>query len=50
VHLPGPEAYAPETQTPVTPALIAERIREALRLGWKPGEGAGVFVKLAGAK
>jgi hypothetical protein len=49
VHLPGPKDFDPTTRAAVTPSLIAERIREALRLGWKPGEGRGVFLVLRGA-
>jgi hypothetical protein len=47
VVLPGPDILDP--YVPITPRLIAERIREALRLGWEPGRGSGVFAYLAGA-
>lgn len=48
IHLPGPDALG-AAQVAISPALIAARIREARSLGWKPGEGSGVFVVLGAA-
>jgi hypothetical protein len=46
IHLPNPFG----SDAAITPALVAARVREALERGWRPGEGAGVFTQLAGAK
>lgn len=48
IHLPGPDALG-AAQVVISPALIVARIREARTLGWKPGEGSGVFVVLGAA-
>ena len=47
VHLPQP-AYG--SHVPITPALVAARIREARALGWAPGVGSGIFASLKGAE
>lgn len=49
IHLPGPDALG-AVQVAISAALIAARIREARTLGWKPGEGAGVFVVLGAGR
>ena len=47
VLLPGPVEGYPAV--PITPQLIADRIREARGRGWQPGEGSGIFAHLPGA-
>lgn len=48
IHLPGPVDGDPPV--PIMPGMIAERIREARRIGWEPGVGRGVFARLSGAE
>lgn len=46
IHMPGP--VDGRSHPAITPRMIAERIREARRLGWEPGVGSGVFARLSG--
>lgn len=42
------EIFSPDV--PVTPAIVAARVREAIAQGWVPGEGAGVFAAFPAAE